>query len=142
MTSLTSTSSLVTIQNGYNLSKIQNKTTNITIEALEVSSLDQQGVYPSQECTALMYSHGCSSRKPKAEAAESARPDAVQWPIMSAPTGSIPRSSHPSGSQHADPALSGYRPAQSTHGLHHLGCHYLHLGVLSSRVIGFCRGGF
>ncbi|GJX63871.1 hypothetical protein Tco_0296771 [Tanacetum coccineum] len=58
-----------------------------------------------------MYSRGCSSQKPKPEAAESARPYAARRPVMSAPAGSIPRSSHSSRSQPADPAPSGYRPA-------------------------------
>ncbi|GJR84124.1 hypothetical protein Tco_0154909 [Tanacetum coccineum] len=57
-----------------------------------------------------MYSRGCSSQKPKPEAAESACPYAVLRLVMSAPAGSIPRSSHPSGSQPDDPAPSRYRP--------------------------------
>ncbi|GJR73086.1 hypothetical protein Tco_0085451 [Tanacetum coccineum] len=73
-------------------------TSNNTTEAPEVSSLDRQGVYLSQECTATRYSRDCSSRKPKPEAVESARPYAVRRPVMSTPAGSIPRSSHPSGS--------------------------------------------
>ncbi|GKG35487.1 hypothetical protein Tco_0440641 [Tanacetum coccineum] len=56
-----------------------------------------------------MYSRGCSSRKPKPKAAESARPYVVWRPVMSAPAGSIPRSSHPFGSQPADLPPSGYR---------------------------------
>ncbi|GKD12092.1 hypothetical protein Tco_1196499 [Tanacetum coccineum] len=89
----------------------QSKTTNRTIEAPKVSSLNQQGVYPSYICTASKCSHGYSSRKPKSEAAEFARPYAARRPVMYAPAGSIPQSSHPFGSQPADPSPSGYRPA-------------------------------
>ncbi|GJZ64769.1 hypothetical protein Tco_0621465 [Tanacetum coccineum] len=77
---------------------ISNKTT----EALEVSSLNRQGVYPSQVCTASKCSRDYSSWKPKSIAAESARLYAARRPEESVPVDSIPQSSHPFGSQPAD----------------------------------------
>ncbi|GJS79833.1 hypothetical protein Tco_0729714 [Tanacetum coccineum] len=86
-------------------------TSNNTTEALEVSSLDWQGVYPSQECIASIYSRGCSSQKLKPEAAESARLSVAQRPTKSAPADSIWKSPHLAGSHPADPAPPEYRPA-------------------------------
>ncbi|GKG04625.1 hypothetical protein Tco_0315012 [Tanacetum coccineum] len=66
---------------------------NKTTEAPEVSSLNRQGVNPSQVCIAK-YPHGYSSRQPKSEAAESANRYPVQRLVKSTPAGYVRKSPH------------------------------------------------
>ncbi|GKC62260.1 hypothetical protein Tco_1089858, partial [Tanacetum coccineum] len=68
-----------------------------TTEVLEVSSLNRQGVYPSQVCTASKYPSGYSSRQRESVAAESACLYAARRPEESVPADSIQKSSHLAG---------------------------------------------
>ncbi|GKA18564.1 hypothetical protein Tco_0698479 [Tanacetum coccineum] len=82
-----------------------------TTKVPEISSSHQRGVYPIQVCTASKYPRDYSSRQPKFVVVESARLYVARWPKEFVPADSNLQSSHPFGSQPADPTPHEPRPA-------------------------------